>query len=101
MSLLSCFRSLLAFAATEKGRRRSRIWAPVTSNSAEIQSLEQRILMSGENGDGENPVGDGGTGLICCFADNAGGADFGGTGDAGTGDGATGGGGAGTGGGAG
>ncbi|MFO0177278.1 MAG: hypothetical protein ACK55P_08755, partial [Planctomyces sp.] len=101
MSLLSCFRSLLAFAATEKGRRRSRIWAPVTSNSAEIQSLEQRILMSGENGDGENPVGDGGTGLISCFADNAGGADFGGTGDAGTGDGATGGGGAGTGGGAG
>ncbi|MFN9285284.1 MAG: hypothetical protein ACK5YX_16400 [Planctomyces sp.] len=39
--------------------------------------------------------------MISCFADNAGGADFGGTGDAGTGDGATGGGGAGTGGGAG
>jgi hypothetical protein len=92
MNVFTCFRSLLSFATTERGRRRSRIWAPVASDSAEIQSLEQRILLSGENGDGENPIGDGGMGGISCFADNAGGADFGGTGDGATGGGGTGGG---------
>jgi len=101
MRLLSCIRSLLAGAATSSTRRRSKIWSSVTSNAAEIQSLEQRILMSGENGDGETPVADGGIGPVSCFADNPGGADFGGTGDAGVGDGGTATGGGGTGGGAG
>ena len=49
-----------------------------SSDLSQIQQLEQRLLMSGENGDGQDPIS-GTTGSISCFADNPGGADIGGS----------------------
>ena len=78
MSLIARVRTLVLSAWSGDKRRRSRIWGPVSDSVSQIQQLEQRLLMSGENGDGQDPIS-GTTGSISCFADNPGGADIGGS----------------------